>query len=244
MTTALAIRDLRKSFGGVTALDGCTFDVPARQVTALIGPNGSGKTTVFNCVSGFYRPDEGEVLLGSTRLTGLRPSQIVHLRLARTFQVTRVFRRLTALENMLVPARRSGLRALFWDGVHGHERERAEGLLDFFGLLPLRDEPAGHLSFGQQRLLELAAAMMAEPEVVLLDEPCGGLNPAMIDRLLGSVQQLSERGTTFLVVEHNMGFVMRLAQLVVVMHRGRVIASGEPEHVRSDPAVLDAYLGD
>ncbi|MGH7903491.1 MAG: ABC transporter ATP-binding protein [Candidatus Dormibacteraceae bacterium] len=233
-----------KSFGGVQALDSCSFKVAPHRITALIGPNGSGKTTIFNCVSGFYRPDAGEVRFGERRISGLAPSRIVHERLARTFQITRIFKRMSVLENMVVPVRRTGLKAMFWDGIQGHERERAERLLEFVGLLRFSDEQAGHLSFGQQKLLELAAALMAEPEILLLDEPSGGLNPVMIDRLAGYVVELNQMGTTFLIVEHNMGFVMRLADTVVVMHRGAVIGEGTAAEVRADPRVLEAYLGD
>jgi ABC-type branched-subunit amino acid transport system ATPase component len=239
----LAVSDLTRSFGGVTALAGCSFEVAPGRITALIGPNGSGKTTVFNCISGFYRPDGGAVLLGPVPITGWSPSRIVGEGLVRTFQVTRVFRALTVLENMAVPVRRwrlaAGARPAGGPGV----RRRAEPLLALAGLEHLRDEPAGHLSFGQQRLLELVASLMTEPEIVLLDEPCGGLNPVVVDRLVGAIRALNAGGTTFLVVEHDMRFVTRLAHHVIVLHRGAVIATGSPAQVRADAAVLDAYLG-
>src|ERR1700716_3560056 len=240
---SLKVTGMGKSFGGIRALDDCSFALAAGQITALIGPNGSGKTTAFNCISGFYAPDRGSVVLGERDISGWSPSRIVHQRLARTFQITRVFKRMSVLENMVVPVRRTGLKAMFWDGIQGHERVRAERLLEFVGLGRFIDDEAGHLSFGQQKLLELAAALMAEPEIMLLDEPSGGLNPIMIDRLAGYIRELNQLGVTFLIVEHNMGFVMRLADEVVVLHHGSVISHGGPAHVRADPAVLEAYLG-
>jgi branched-chain amino acid transport system permease protein len=241
---SLEVQGVGKSFGGVRALEDCTFDVAAGQITALIGPNGSGKTTAFNCISGFYAPDRGSIRLGDRDITGWSPSRIVHERMARTFQITRIFKRMSVLENMVVPVRRTGLKAMFWDGIQGHERTRAERLLEFVGLSQFIDEEAGHLSFGQQKLLELAAALMAEPEIILLDEPSGGLNPVTIDRLAGYIAELNRLGVTFLIVEHNMNFVMRLADEVIVLHRGTVIAHGPPAEVRADARVLEAYLGD
>ena len=242
--TILAVAGIDKSFGGVQALTDCSLAVRKGTITALIGPNGSGKTTLFNCMTGFYEPDRGTVYVRGVPVTGRRPSDIVHLGVMRTFQVTRIFRRMTVLENMIVPVRQLTLRSLFTAAVQGHERKRAESLLDFFGLLKLRDHQAGSLSFGQQKLLELAAALMADPDVVMLDEPAGGLNPVMIEKLAGHVRELNSRGVTFLIIEHNMGFVMNLCDPVIVMSRGTVIAQGSPDAVRDDPTVLDAYLGD
>jgi ABC-type branched-subunit amino acid transport system ATPase component len=241
---ALAVADIDKSFGGIRALTECSLGVRAGSITALIGPNGSGKTTLFNCITGFYQPERGQVYVRGVRVIGRRPSDIVHLGVMRTFQVTRLFRRMTVLENMIVPVRQLTLRSLFTAAIKGHERERAESLLAFVGLQALVDRPAGSLSFGQQKLLELAAALMAEPDILMLDEPAGGLNPVMIEKVAGHIRELNVRGMTFLIIEHNMGFVMDLCDPVIVMHRGTVIAQGSPDAVREDQIVLDAYLGD
>jgi ABC-type branched-subunit amino acid transport system ATPase component len=243
-SVALVVAGIDKSFGGIRALTDCSLTVRTGSITALIGPNGSGKTTLFNCITGFYRPDRGQVHVRGVPIIGRRPSDIVHLGVMRTFQVTRLFRRMTVLENMIVPIRQLTLRSLFTAAIKGHERERAEALLEFVGLEALRDQPADSLSFGQQKLLELAAALMAEPDILMLDEPAGGLNPVMIQKLAGLIRELNGRGMTFLIIEHNMGFVMDLCDPVIVIHRGTVIAQGSPEAVREDPIVLDAYLGD
>jgi ABC-type branched-subunit amino acid transport system ATPase component len=240
----LTVVGARKTFGGITALADCSIAVEQGSITGLIGPNGSGKTTLFNCITGFYPLDSGEVRVRGIPVTGRRPSEIVHLGVMRTFQVTRIFRRMTVLENMIVPVRQLTLRSLFSAAIKGHERERAEALLQFVGLEAFRHQEAGSLSFGQHKLLEIAAALMAEPDVLMLDEPAGGLNPVMIEKLAGHVRELNGRGVTFLIIEHNMGFVMSLCDPIIVMHRGRVIAQGSSETVRADPAVLDAYLGD
>jgi ABC-type branched-subunit amino acid transport system ATPase component len=243
-STCLTVSGVSKAFGGIQALTDCSLSVKKGSITALIGPNGSGKTTLFNCITGFYRPDEGEVYVHGTPIVGRTPSDIVHLGLMRTFQVTRIFKGMTVLENMIVPVRQLTFRSLFTAAIKGHERDRAEDLLEFVGLIGLRDERAGSLSFGQQKLLELAAALMAEPETVMLDEPAGGLNPVMIEKVASHVRELNQRGVTFLIIEHNMGFVMNLCDPVIVMHRGTVIAHGTPDAVRDSELVLDAYLGD
>jgi branched-chain amino acid transport system permease protein len=243
-SACLTVAGVDKSFGGIKALIDCSITVKTGSITALIGPNGSGKTTLFNCITGFYEPDRGQVYVRDVPIIGKRPSDIVHLGVMRTFQVTRIFRRMTVLENMIVPVRQLTLRSLFTAAIKGPERERAEELLEFVGLQALRDQPAGSLSFGQQKLLELAAALMAEPDILMLDEPAGGLNPVIIEKVAGHVRELNARGMTFLIIEHNMGFVMNLCDPVIVMHRGTVIAQGSPEAVREDPIVLDAYLGD
>lgn len=232
-----------KAFGGVVAVDDCSLSVAQGSITGLIGPNGSGKTTLFNLVTGFIPKDTGAVRFKAKSIDRLGPDRIYALGIGRTFQLARIFPRLTALENMLVPVRRKGLRALLSGPAWGHEKARAMEMLEFLEIAHVSDKLGGALSYGQRKLLELGAVMMAEPELVLLDEPAGGVNPALLERISEHIRGLNARGITFLIVEHNMGFVMNLCSEVVVLHRGRPIASGKPEAVRRDPAVLDAYLG-
>jgi neutral amino acid transport system ATP-binding protein len=239
----LQIDRLSKRFGGVVAVNECTLSVPAGSIVGLIGPNGSGKTTVFNLVTGFIPKDAGSVTFKSRSIDGLGPDRIYELGIGRTFQLARIFPRLTALENMLVPVRRKGLRALFSRADWGHERSRAMEMLDFLDIAHVAGMLGGSLSYGQRKLLELGAVMMAEPELVLLDEPAGGVNPALLDRIGDRIRRLNARGLTFLLVEHNMNFVMDLCTEVVVLDHGHQIAAGKPQIVRQDPAVLDAYLG-
>jgi len=239
----LEVEELTKRFGGVVAVDSCSLSVPAGSITGLIGPNGSGKTTVFNLVTGFMPSDGGQVRFKSRSIAGLGPDRIYALGIGRTFQLARIFPRLTALENMLVPVRRAGLRALLSHGQWGNEKERAMKMLEFMDISQVADTVGGALSYGQRKLLELAAVMMARPELVLLDEPAGGVNPAILERIADHIRELNRQGVTFLLVEHNMGFVMNLCHAVVVLHQGRAIAKGTPREVRENPAVLDAYLG-
>jgi ABC-type branched-subunit amino acid transport system ATPase component len=224
-------------------VDECTIAVPAGSITGLIGPNGSGKTTVFNVVTGFIAKDTGSVSFKSKPIDGLGPDRIYELGIGRTFQLARIFPRLTALENMLVPVRRKGLRALFSRADWSGERARATEMLEFLDIAHVANTLGGALSYGQRKLLELGAVLMAEPELVLLDEPAGGVNPALLEKIGEHIRRLNARGITFLVVEHNMSFVMNLCTEVVVLHRGRAIAAGRPDSVRQEPAVLDAYLG-
>jgi neutral amino acid transport system ATP-binding protein len=239
----LEIDGLSKRFGGVVAVDDCSLRVQQGSITGLIGPNGSGKTTIFNLVTGFIPKDKGSVRFNSKSIDGFSPDRIYALGIGRTFQLARIFPRLSALENMLVPVRRKGLRALFSGAAWSDERDHAMEMLDFLEISHVSGTLGGALSYGQRKLLELGAVMMAEPELVLLDEPAGGVNPALLERIGDRIRSLNERGITFLLVEHNMSFVMNMCTQVVVLHHGRPIASGKPETVREDPAVLDAYLG-
>lgn len=239
----LEVSDVSKSFGGIQALDACSVDVKEGSITGLIGPNGSGKTTLFNVITGYETADRGEVHFDGNSITNAKPDQVFRLGLARTFQLTRIFPRLTVIENMHVAAQRRGFRALFDRWSAPHEQQRALDLLDFVGISHLKDLPAGNLSYGQKKLLEFAYILIAEPQVILLDEPAGGVNPTMINQLAERIRTLNKSGVTFLVVEHNMEFVMGLCDRVMVMHRGKKIADGAPEEIRKNPAVLEAYLG-
>lgn len=239
----LEVDHLSKRFGGVVAVDDCTLAVPGGGITGLIGPNGSGKTTIFNLITGFIAKDQGRITFKSQLIDGLGPDRVYERGIGRTFQLARIFPRLTALENLLVPVRRKGLRALFSRAARSDEKSRAMEMLDFLEISHVAGALGGSLSYGQRKLLELGAVMMAEPELVLLDEPAGGVNPALLERIADRLRTLNSRGTTFLIVEHNMSFVMNLCSEVIVLHRGRQIASGKPEAVRRDAAVLEAYLG-
>ncbi len=241
--TSLRTDGLTKAFGGVRAVDGATVELLDGRINGLIGPNGSGKTTFFNIVTGMIRPDAGRVLYRDRDITRQPPHRIAHAGIGRTFQLCRVFPRLTVLENMLVAVRRTGLRELLAGLRDRGEVERARHWLRRMGIEHLEDAEARDLSYGQQKLLELAAVLMAEPSLVLLDEPAGGINPALIERIAGLVRTLNAEGRTFLVVEHNMDLVMGICDRVIVFDRGRPIASGTPDEIRADPRVLEAYLG-
>jgi ABC-type branched-subunit amino acid transport system ATPase component len=243
MTFLLHTQSVTRRFGGITAVEACSIHVEQGSITGLIGPNGSGKTTLFNLITGLYAPDSGDVYLRDEPITHLQPDKICHRGLSRTFQITRLFWKLNVLENMIVPVRHTGLRAMLGPGIYEDEKERALELLDRVGLAHLKDEPASKLSFGQQKLLEFAAILMARPELILLDEPAGGVNPTMIRFIMSLIQDLNREGVTFLVVEHNMGVVMELCDYIFVLDQGKKIAEGLPEAVRANPLVLDAYLG-
>jgi ABC-type branched-subunit amino acid transport system ATPase component len=241
--TFFATNGLRRAFGGVVAVDDASVEVLEGRINGLIGPNGSGKTTFFNLVTGMITPDAGEVVFRDRHIEGRAPDRIARSGIGRTFQVTRVFPRMTALENLLVAVRRAGLREVLRSAMRGREVERAEHWLERVGLEHLRDAEARSLSYGQQKLLELAGAMMGDPRLVLLDEPAGGINPVMIERISALVRELNAEDRTFLVVEHNMDMVMSTCDHVVVFDRGRPIATGTPEQIQADERVLEAYLG-
>jgi ABC-type branched-subunit amino acid transport system ATPase component/ABC-type branched-subunit amino acid transport system permease subunit len=240
----LEIKGITKRFGGLTAVDHADLTVERGTISALIGPNGSGKTTLFNLVTGTMTADEGEVWFDGKRIEKLQPWTRGHLGLGRTFQVTRLFKDMTVLQNVVAPLPDSRLRTIFADAVSGAEAGRAKELLDIVGLGSFAGQRAGDLSYGQQKLVELAQVLMLEPKLILLDEPAGGVNPSLLGRLTEVIRELNASGVTFLVVEHNIPLVLELCDPVSVFARGRSIAQGPPEAIRNDPVVLDAYLGE
>jgi branched-chain amino acid transport system permease protein len=240
----LEVKGLEKRFEGVRAVDGCSFAVQEGTITGLIGPNGSGKTTVFNLIGGTMRADAGGVWFDGRRIDGLPPWRRAYAGLGRTFQITRVFGEMTVLENVVAPLRSFSWRQLRAGAVSGAEAARAEELLDFAGIADYRDEPANALSFGQRKLVELAQLLMLDPKLILLDEPAGGINPTLVERLAEMIRELNARGTTFLIVEHNMPLVLGLCDPVLVLARGECICRGQPGEIQRDPRVLDAYLGE
>jgi len=246
------IDNLSKSFGGLRAVDSCSFSVRNRTITGLIGPNGAGKTTVFNLLTGFFKPTAGKVLLQNEDITGLPPYRIFQKGIARTFQIPREFKDITVMENlMLAPTMQLGeqLWAPFLHPRRVRRQEqdiakKASEVLEFLGLEHLRDELAGNLSGGQKKLLELAKTMMNKPKLVMLDEPGAGVNRTLLRRIAESIEKLKqEHDVTFLLIEHDMDFVMRLCDPVIVMSEGKKLAEGEPHEVQHNEQVLQAYLG-
>jgi branched-chain amino acid transport system ATP-binding protein len=241
-----------KRFGGIRAVNGASMRVDEGSITALIGPNGAGKTTFFNVITGFYRPDAGRASFGGTRVLGRPPYVIARLGMVRTFQITKALAKMPVMDNMMLAAPNQPGEHLYNllvrpGATRAREREvraRAEELLAVFQLEKLAHEYAGVLSGGQRKLLEFARALMAEPTMLLLDEPMAGINPTLGGRLLEHMHQLrAERGLTFLFIEHDMEVVMGHSDKVIVMAEGRVIAQGAPDEVRRNPRVIDAYLG-
>jgi len=247
----LCIENLSKSFGGVTAVRDCTFSVRQGMVLGLIGPNGAGKSTVVDLVSGFGRPDAGQITFEGRQITGKRPDTIARLGLIRTFQTPREWRQLTVLQNVLVARCAYSSEALLRTIVRGRRIRRDEladqamamDILDRYQLSALRDVKAGDLSGGQKRLLEFARIAAADPRLVILDEPMGGVNPVLGTRIGEAVRQFVDDGHTVIVVEHNLPFIERICDEVVVMDSGEVIAQGPFDGLRDNPRVVDAYLG-
>jgi branched-chain amino acid transport system ATP-binding protein len=241
-----------KRFGGIRAVNGASFTVNEGSITALIGPNGAGKTTFFNVVTGFYPSDGGVASFAGEQILGRPPYEIARLGMVRTFQITKALARMPVIDNMMLAApdqpgeklRNVILRPAAFRAREREVREQAIELLDVFNLTRLADEYAGTLSGGQRKLLDLARILMASPRLILLDEPMAGVNPALREELLAHVLELrASRGISFLVVEHDLGFVMQASDRVIVMNEGRILMAGTPDEVRTDERVIDAYLG-
>lgn len=253
----LEIKNIHKEFGGIKAVDGCSFKVEKNAITALIGPNGAGKTTLFNIITGFMKQDSGKILFNKSQdkkvskdISDLPDHKRARLGMSRTFQTIRLFPKMSAMENLLVAmpdANENLFRALFWTtGMKKQENllvEKAFELLKFVDLHAKVNELAGNLSYGQQKLLEIAKALASDPEILMLDEPAAGVNPTMLNKIHELIVELKKRGKTILFIEHNMEFVMNLADKVVVLDYGKEIACDLPENIKSNQKVIDAYLG-
>ena len=243
MGVMLQARGLDKSFGGIRAVNDCSFDIEEGTITSLIGPNGAGKTTTFNLINNVIKPDSGSVKFEGTNITNKMPHKLTRLGIGRTFQVTRALDDMTVLENMVVGSSTDNLRGIIGTRMLDSEIERALSLLEFVGIEQYAYSRAELLSYGQRKLLEFSAVLMSNPRLVMLDEPAGGVNPALLERMVDRVRQLNGQGLTFFIVEHNMDLVMDLSDSVIVMAHGEVLIHGTPEEVQNDGRVLDAYLG-
>jgi branched-chain amino acid transport system ATP-binding protein len=240
------VESLSKSFGGVKAVDGVSFEVREGEILGVIGPNGCGKTTLFNCILGQYRPDRGRVEIDGKDVSRWPPHRRARAGLARTFQLLQVFESMSVRDNLSTAAQEhiGSIGARLFRSPHMGLSDKVDRLIERFRLGHLADERAGNLSYGQQKLLDTAMAFVSDPAVVFLDEPAGGVNPTMLGDVRERIRDLNENdGTTFAVVEHNMEFIFGLAHHIVVMEQGRVLMTGTPEEIRDDPRVLEVYLG-
>ncbi|MCX7139970.1 MAG: ABC transporter ATP-binding protein [Proteobacteria bacterium] len=236
VASAIEVRGLYKHFGGIAALDGIELEARAAEVLGIIGVNGAGKTTLMNCICGIYRADKGTVSIGGRDMTGLTPHEIAHAGVGRTFQIPRVFRKMSLIDNLLVPVldRDEPDRVLI---------ERAEAMLEQMRLIELRHNFAEELSGGQQKLLEMARMLMPEPKVVMLDEPFAGVHPMLCRFMIERIEAIAAGGKTVLLISHDLTSIYRLSHRVAALNQGRVIAEGSVDEIRGNPAVVEAYLG-
>jgi ABC-type branched-subunit amino acid transport system ATPase component/ABC-type branched-subunit amino acid transport system permease subunit len=239
----LKVTDIYKSFGGVKAVNGVSLEVKRGSITGLIGPNGSGKTTLFNCITGTYDIERGSVVLNGEEISKLQPWVRAHKGLGRTFQITKLFKSMNVLDNLVAPLEKPSYKKMLANKIQGDEVDRAREVLSFMGLSSFEQSKVGALSFGQQKLIEFAQILMLRPDIVMLDEPASGINPTLIERLSKAIKRLNEAGTTFLIVEHNIPLVLSLCDYVHVLSAGELMVSGTPEKIRNDEAVIEAYLG-
>ncbi len=247
----LRIEGAIKRFGGLLAVDGCSLSVQEGTIVGLIGPNGAGKSTLFDLISGFVRPDAGSIIFSGKQIGGLPAYRIARLGLVRTFQIPRALMRMTVLENMMLGSQNQTGEMIFrpilsWGRVQAQERsieKKAEEILKFFDLLRMKDEYAGSMSGGQKKMLEMARALMADPRLLLLDEPFSGVNPALSERLIERIKMLREKGLTIMIIEHAIPYVLALSDELYVLNKGAILANGRPDQVISDPKVFEAYLG-
>jgi branched-chain amino acid transport system ATP-binding protein len=248
----LSAISIRKGFGGILALDDCNIRVEEGTIVGLIGPNGAGKSTLFDVISGFLTPDAGSIIFSGREILGLPAYKIARLGLVRTFQIPRSLMRMTVLENMMLGAQGQAGERLCNPLIRRHKvmaqereiREKAEEILEFFDLQRMKDEYAGSLSGGQKKMLEMARALMADPRLLLLDEPFAGVNPALADRLIERIRILREKGLSIIIIEHAIPYVLALSDELYVLNKGAVLASGRPGAVISDRRVFEAYLGE
>ena len=246
MTPFLEVKDCRKYYGAIRAVDGVSFSVGPGEIVGVIGPNGSGKTTLFNSILGQIKPTSGHMEFLGEDITGMSPLKLSRRGIGRTFQTLQVFGKLSLRDNLIAAAQefRGTLPGRLFESPDAGLGEKADEMIELFRLKHVADLPAGSLSYGQQKLIDIAMAFMPKPRLVLLDEPCAGVNPALVEQLRELLLRLNKsQGGSFVVIEHNMDFIMRLCPRVICMVEGKVLAEGRPEQVQSNPAVLEAYLG-